>query len=101
MYCFGILSNKLDYKLETLFYYNIYCQLFTSWDATPEEAHLVEIGSGIDFGGRDFRDDGVLGKGGATHEVEDGLAVLRQTTSAIGHQTLALKQGSLDLDSLN
>ena len=63
----------------------------TGGDTAAKEAHLVEVGTGVNFSGRDFGDDRVLGEGGAAHEVVDGLPVLGQSAGAIGHQTLALK----------
>ena len=48
----------------------------TGGNTAAEEAHLVQISAGVDFRGRDFRDDGVLGEGGAPHKVVDGLPVL-------------------------
>lgn len=65
--------------------------MLTSGDTAAKQAHLVEVSTGVDFGGRDLRDDRVLGEGGAAHEVVDGLAVLRQPAGAIRHQALALK----------
>ena len=47
----------------------------TGADAAAEEARLVEGHARVNFRRADFSDDGVLGEGGASHEVEDGFAV--------------------------
>lgn len=39
--------------------------------ATAQNADFVEVGLGVDLGGGDLGDDGVLAEGGTAHEVED------------------------------
>ena len=59
-------------------------------DTTTEEADLLERRLLIDSDDRDVCNDCVLGEGGRSHEVVDGLAIDRETAGVIGHQTFAL-----------
>ena len=59
-------------------------------DATAKKTHFAQVRSWVDLRRRDLRYHGVLCEGGAAHEVEDVLAVLRETGGPIRHHTLAL-----------
>jgi hypothetical protein len=49
----------------------------------------------LDGNDGDIGDDGVLGEGGGSHEVEEILALALKSRGAVGHQTLTL--GGSDL----
>lgn len=62
----------------------------TSGDTAAQQAspvHWCLVGDGNDG---DIGDDGVLGEGGATHEVEKLLTLALESRSSIRHDTLAL-----------
>jgi len=62
----------------------------TGGDAAAEEADLGKRGLVGDLDNGDVSHDGVLGEGGTTHEVEDGLSPAGEAGGAVGHEPLAL-----------
>jgi len=64
-------------------------------DTAAEQAGPVGGDLGGDSDDRDVGNNGVLGEGGGTHEVQDVLAAGLEARGAVGHHTLTL--GSADL----
>lgn len=67
----------------------------TSGDTAAQQAGSVSGDLGSHRNDRDVGNNGVLGEGGGTHEVEDVLAAGLEAGGAVGHDTLTL--GSTDL----
>lgn len=62
----------------------------TSSDTTAKQTDLVKIGLFVNGDNRDVGNDSVLGKGRASHKVEQFLATGFESASSVGHHTFAL-----------
>lgn len=67
----------------------------TGGDAAAEQTCSVHGSIVLDGNHGDVGDDGVLGEGRSTHEMEEILALAPESRGAIGHQTLALGSSNL------
>ena len=61
-----------------------------SGDPAAEEAELVQVAPGVDLGGGDFGQDGVLGERAAAHEVVERDPVLGEARRPVRHDSSAL-----------
>lgn len=59
--------------------------------AAAQQADLLGVGIGVDFGQRNGSDYGVFAEGAAAHVVKNWLALVRKARGAIGHQAFALR----------
>lgn len=64
-------------------------------DTTTQQASTVGGGLGSHRHHGDVRNDGVLGEGRGTHEMQDVLAAGPEAGGAIGHETLSLRSPDL------